>query len=171
MGVAVDRTPDVDLNEEPCKLNRGRHMGRRGVESLSFSMCLFVSPPLWCHITFPKTNLQHCVLGDSFLATASKQTDSSLLWCKMRSQYMRKEVGDDTVGFTEKHTVQLGSLCFLMENVRTRNSCTYVDKWRKSLILSTAIISILFAEAAVSTHHSEYLHTFLLPVCSLSFTT
>ncbi|KAL1261949.1 hypothetical protein QQF64_007214 [Cirrhinus molitorella] len=43
MGVAVDRTPDVDLNEEPCKLNRGRHMGRRGPEFPSLSLALSLS--------------------------------------------------------------------------------------------------------------------------------
>jgi len=42
----------------------------------------------------------------------------------MRSQYMRKEVGDGTVGFTEKPTVQLGSLRFLIENGKTRNRRT-----------------------------------------------
>lgn len=61
---------------------------------------------------------------------------------------MRKGFGDGTVGFTEKPTVQLGSLCFLMENGRTRSRSQ--NKWRKSLVLSAAIISILFAGPPVS---------------------
>ncbi len=40
MDVAVDRTPDVDLNEELCQLNRGRHMGRRGPEFALLSFFL-----------------------------------------------------------------------------------------------------------------------------------
>lgn len=174
MAVAVDRTPDVDLNEEPCKLNRGRHMGQRGVEfpPLSFSICLFVSPPLWCHPTFLKTNLQHRVLGDSFLATASKQTDSSLLWCKMRSQCMRKKAGEGSVGFADKPTVQLGSLCFFDEEwTRNRRASKMFAKTNgEHLLLSLSCNNLIpvCRGCSVTTHHSEYLHTFLFPICSLS---
>ncbi len=77
MGVAVDRTPDVDLNEERCQLNRGRHMGRRGPE---FALLSFFLHMLIC-MKSPHLSKEQpaapCSLGTGSLATASKQIDSS----------------------------------------------------------------------------------------------
>lgn len=183
MGVAVDRTPDVDLNEEPCKLNRGRRMGRGDPSfplSLSSSICLFVSPPLWSHPTFLKTNLQHRVLGDSSLATASKQIDSSPLWCKMRSQCVWKEAGDGSVGFKQNLQCNRGHFVFLwrrgVRGIAILPTCLSKQMENVSCSLSNNLIPVCRG-CSVTTHHSEYLHIFLFPSllshrsssCSLSF--
>lgn len=177
MGVAVDRTPDVDLNEEPCKLNSGRHMGRRGPEftplSLFLHMLICISSVMKSpHLS--KDQLQHRVLGDSSLATASKQTDSSPLWCKMRSKCVRKKAGNAAMGFKQNLQCNRGHFVFLWRRGERGIAIlpTRLPKQMENISCSLSCNNLIpvCRGCSATTHHSEYLHTFLLPICSLSFT-